>query len=134
MHSVDLKRGVEGLIKRIVLSAFFAFLAAVAITCLLGVLIQTEAVDLQMAFVLNRILSALVLFAVCYVAAKTAPQGRMQVALGTAAVYVICLAAVRLLLHPQTPWNVGWELGLYAGASVFAGVLSGMKKQRRRMI
>ena len=120
------------MLKRIVLSALLVFAATVCLTGMLGALVQGEILSLKIAAGWIGILSALVLFVVCYISAKTSPQGRMQVAVGTAVFYVIVMAVLRWLLHPDGTWHVNWQMGLVLAASEFAGFLSGMKKQRYR--
>ena len=74
----------------------------------------------------------LMVFLCCLLAAKKCGRKRLPVALLTVGLIVVIRIAAGYLFFSQEIWSNGWRFLLPALAALAAGVIAGMKRERRR--
>lgn len=102
------------------------------LTGLVGWLVMREIIPYENAWMLVSILSAVCLFAACYMAVKTLPNRRLIYAVIMAGIYVGVGLLVRAAIGNVDGFEADVRLVLPAAAAVAAGLLASRAPARRR--
>ena len=120
------------MVKRVIYAAVVLLVAAVLISGGMAFLVIKEALAESTAIILGHILiSALVCIICCYQAVK-AGKNRMQISLGVGVLYVAISLLTGLLISPKSDVKFDIWMAVAVLMSLFAGVLSSTKRERRR--
>lgn len=127
-----MKKKANATVRRVVIGGVCAVVVMVLLCCLLGAMVQSETLTVQFGRLAAVVLMGLSLLLICFLTARSVPQKRMPVALAVAAVFVVVCFFIKMIAFGGEELAVGWTMAGPWAAALLAGLLAGMKKQRRR--
>lgn len=127
-----MKKKANVTVRRVIVGGLCAVGIMVLLCCLLGAMVQSETLTVQFGRLAAVVLSGLSLLLICFLTARSVPQKRLPVALAVAAVFAVVCFFIKMIAFGGEELAVGWTLAVPWAAALLAGLLTSMKKQRRR--
>ncbi len=94
--------------------------------------VQKEWISLDMAGLILKLLTAGILFTVCFLTVRPLSKNKLPVAMLLYGVFLAVCILGKLIFFPNGNWEFGLGDLLGVGAAAMSGIIASMKKERRR--
>lgn len=129
---LTMKKKANMTVRHILTGGLCAVGAAVLLCGLVGAMVQSETLTIQFGRLAAPVLAGLGLLLSCFLTARSVPQKRLPVSFAVAAVFTAVCLLIKIAAFGERTLSVGWSMAIPWISALLAGLLAGMKKQRRR--